>query len=260
MNRLSPIFIVGAARSGTTALATALQQGAGYSGFGEGHFLPLLGQLSGRVRGYYRNKSAPARDSRCLLSHVPEEKVISALRERFREWCEAACGNQPWFDKTPDSAMIMTCPDIMAIWPMAFILHAKRRPIDNVLSRLQKFEGLSFENACQEWVRCTRGWESVRTLLGGRFLEIDQLDMIRKTDSVAAAVAAAIGLEPTMEARFAEVLRSFRPERTSSTDWTPLSETAWTTAQIEVFRRLCGESMASTGYGEQQYWSSRTLS
>jgi hypothetical protein len=256
MSLVSPVFIVGAARSGTTALATALHQGAGYSGFGEGHLSPLLGQLTARVRTYYKNKQAPAQNQQCLLAHVPQSDVIAALKDIFRTWCERSFGPAPWFEKTPDSAMIMACPDLLSIWPNAIAIYVKRRPIDNVLSRMRKFKSLSFENACEEWVRCTRCWDTVRPKLAERFLEIDQIEMIESPATTSARVARALDLNPDLQQRFQMVLRDQRPEQTNEAAWTPLSQTGWSSEQIDTFRSACGDLMRVAGYGEEQYWNS----
>ena len=50
---MRPIFIVGAARSGTTVIVQALCQGAGLPGYDEGHVLPLLNQLHRTVDDYF---------------------------------------------------------------------------------------------------------------------------------------------------------------------------------------------------------------
>ena len=48
-----PVFILGPARSGTSALALALLKSGRYEGYGEGHLLPLAHTLISTVDTYY---------------------------------------------------------------------------------------------------------------------------------------------------------------------------------------------------------------
>src|SRR5690349_18501670 len=113
-SRHSPVFIVGSPRSGTSALARVLWQ-IGYRGFGEGHFLTLLHEINAVVDQHYVR--FPSADPNVLLGKIDQRELKRRVFEPFRRMVdqlipiEPHSANEmirfkPWFDKTPNPAMI----------------------------------------------------------------------------------------------------------------------------------------------------------
>lgn len=49
--------------------------------------------------------------------------------------------------------MTLASPIVKELWPSSVFVFAKRRGIENVISRTRKFLGESLENHCADWAR-----------------------------------------------------------------------------------------------------------
>ena len=141
-----PVFVVGSPRSGTSILVDALFS-AGYKGFREGSFLSLITGIDAAVDKQFRTFDDG--NSAVLISNVDKE----ALKERLHEVLkmEAALHQQlPWFDKTGNPEIVPAIPVLRRLWPESVFVFAKRRAIENVMSRVRKFPKHSFEYHCTD--------------------------------------------------------------------------------------------------------------
>ena len=126
-----------------------------------------------------------------MLGNIDKGELKRRLFEPFRAVVEDMGQDEPWFDKTPDPGMILAGPIIQQLWPGSGFVFAKRRGIENVISRVKKFPGESFENHCAGWAGTMRVWRKVRELLPpGCFIEIEQRDMIEKPEVTAQSLCA----------------------------------------------------------------------
>lgn len=242
----SPVFIVGSPRSGTTILANTLRQ-AGYFGFNEGHFLSLLTPLKEVIDRQFIESDA--HDSNQLLSNVDREgltleifRVLQMVQVRHNP-------HEPWFDKTPDAAMIRATPFIAQLWPGARFIFAKRRAIENIASRLRKFPETSFDNHCRYWNETMAVWREVRGTLNA--LEVDQYDIGHTPDATAARLGTFLGLTQERIAAMDAEMATARPQSTdadSTLRVLSLSSCGWSDVQIRVFKYLCGREMQCYGY------------
>jgi len=247
-----PLFILGAARSGTTAVAHALLKATRYKGYGEGHVLDLLAELYVAVDRFYdvkRDEDAnPFRAT--TLRRVPiqffregfDSLAIEAMRSAFPDgW---------WLDKTPTVNMIHISGRLRRIWPQAKFIFLKRRGLENVASRTRKFAETSFELDCREWADAMRAWRTVRPRLEGCALQIDQHFMARAPDEVAREIAGFLALDPSETERLRQALAVDRPERTGDVFCQIYDgpELDWNAEQWQVFNDNCGAELEAFGY------------
>ena len=180
----NPVFILGSPRSGTSALAEVLWQ-VGYNGFGEGHFLSFIHYFEAVVDQHYVRFAEPP-DPGVMLGNIDKDDLKRRLFATFRTVVDDLNQAEPWFDKTADPGMILASPMISGLFPGSAFVFAKRRGIENVMSRVKKFPGESFENHCAGWAGSMRVWRKVRELLPpGSFIEVEQRDMIQQPQQTA---------------------------------------------------------------------------
>ena len=220
-----PIFILGAARSGTTAVAQALLKL--FPGHMEGHLIDLLAHLAVSTNRFYAQKfDERASDKDTMISGVSKDYVQDALDAVFMGMMRDMFPPGRWVEKTPNSDMIYLAPRFKKIWPKSRFIFMKRRFFENLQSRLRKFPSYSFERNCGEWSQAMAAWLQVRPQLGGGAIEIDQDYLSAKPEGVASALRSFLGLTEVEARRFGQVLGNNRPERTSELSdriltWTP---------------------------------------
>jgi hypothetical protein len=247
-----PVFVVGAPRSGTTALFAALTGTTRYSGFGEGHVLDIAARLNAEIRAHiaykYRIQSAEA-VAQCHLARDPDTRLRSGLHLLLRLAADGYT-TRYWIDKTPSREMVQSVPILAETWPNARFVYMKRRGIENLMSRLRKFPGVSFQAQCLDWAAIMSDWRKVRTSIVGKFVEIEQRSLLHDPGAAAAMVGALIGLDG---AEIAALGARLSGERAETTDQTAsiiadIAETGWSAAMIESFRAICGLEMRAYGY------------
>ena len=133
-----PVFILGPARSGTSAMTLALLDSGAYLGTGEGHLLPLAHALVGTIDQYYQRR---AEDPHTLLGKLPIAAFQKLIRRSFVRLAADLFPTRRWLDKTPTVEMVRaSVPRWKELWPNArFILAESAASSKNVLSRRRKF-------------------------------------------------------------------------------------------------------------------------
>lgn len=245
----SPVFITGSPRSGTSALAQAMVH-AGYDGFEEGNLLGLSQMIEERADWYFEANDTAS--TATLLGNVNPEKLKAQLFDVFKTTIEALNPVHPWFDKTGNPETIRHLPRIMAAWPGCRVIFARRRGIENVMSRLVKFPERDFAYHCQDWAANMRAWRETRdTLDQSRIAEVDQQEMVSRPEAVTERLTRLLRLTPDMADNMRHVFSHDRPQETfagSARRTLALSQTGWNAGQIETFRTLCGAEMEAYGY------------
>jgi hypothetical protein len=247
-----PVFVVGAARSGTTALCLALERGTRYRGFPEGHVFDVAIRLANAVNAHFEKKARWISPKVCRgyhLGHIAHARFQAEIIELLRRLA-AGYTTPYWLDKTPTYEMIASVPLLAQAWPGGRFIFMKRRGLENLRSRLRKFPGINFSGNCRDWAQVMSGWRTVREGVPDRFVEIDQRTMLLDPDSTAERVGRLLDLEPAEVEAFADVLRRERPETTdpSGSIVADPSELGWSAEQMEAFRSICGAEMGVYGY------------
>jgi hypothetical protein len=253
----SPVFILGSPRSGTSALADVLWH-IGYHGFGEGHFLSLIHYWEAIVDQHYVRFAEPPRAG-VMLGNIDKGELKRRMFATFRSVVDDLDQQEPWFDKTPDPGMILASPSIKTLWPDSVFVFAKRRGIENVISRVKKFPGESFENHCAGWAGTMRVWRKVRALLPpGSFIEVEQRDMIQQPEHTAQRLCAFLQLYESTVLAVSEAMSTLRPEESaagSASKTSSLDESGWTAEQKETFLKHCENEMNEYGYTLDERYS-----
>ena len=244
-----PVFVLGSARSGTSAMAQALNSATRYKGFGEGHLLDMLPDLLRAVREHYQHRAGKKRLP-TLLAAVPQAQSEAVIAQGFAQLMRGLYPSGCWMDKTPGPDMTRAAPSLRQVWPEARFIHMRRRGIENVNSRRRKFPGRSFREHCDDWIESVTAWESARPLLAGVALEVDQLVLAREPDRVVQVLAPFLSLDANEEGRLRQALATDRPERTSPVFGRPLAlaDLSWSTEERGLFHDVCGTVMQKLGY------------
>jgi hypothetical protein len=251
-----PVFIVGSPRSGTSALVDVLRN-SGYKGFLEGNFLSLLHGVNQLIEQHY--KWYPGDDQRVLLSNVDKGELKRRLFETFRTVVDALNPQEPWFDKTGNPEMTLAIPIVRELWPGAVFVFAKRRGIENVISRMTKFPGHSFEYHCANWAKNMSCWRAIRQQIPKEcFIEVEQRNMVQQPESAARELCAFLAVSESLLPTVAKVMDTHRPQETakgSASRTLSLAASGWSKEQIETFLKHCEPEMKAYGYTVDEHYS-----
>jgi hypothetical protein len=255
-----PVFVMGAARSGTSAVFQSLTRVTRYRGFFEGHVLDIAAAVSKTVDEHFRTKASQIPKSSFYhlnkIDHAATSKAVQAMLR----WLASGYTTPYWADKTPNSHMVLSAPILASTWPAARFIFMKRRGIENVLSRQRKFRECSFEYDAEDWAATMAAWRAVRGDIPGKFLELEQVELLRQPVACARLVGDLLALSPDETTGLGEYLRQHRPEVTDPTARIVpnIEDTGWTPDQIATFRRLCHEEMVAYGYTYDERYSKPT--
>jgi len=248
-----PIFIVGSPRSGTSILVQALQN-AGYAGCNEGNLLSLLRPLDLAIDGHFVHFAAA--DPLVLTSHITRERLKESVFGAVRRMVDSFHEGRPWLDKTGNPEMIEAIPVLRALWPESRFIFAKRRGIENLVSRLKKFPGFSFEYHCRDWARNMATWRRVTAADPSLpFIEVDQWDIGNSPVEAAAEIAGFLGLDAAQQGLVVKSFVHDRPQETArgtALRTLTMAETGWSEARMAAFHALCLEEMFAFGYTDDE--------
>jgi hypothetical protein len=231
---------------------------AGYGGFNEGHLISLLSRFERAIDSQYAVFTIE--DDRVLITNIAKRDLKRRIFATVREIVSEASPAAPWFDKTPGTPMIRSLPIVARLWPGSVFIFAKRRAIENVMSRLKKFPQQTFAAHCSDWARIMTTWRAMRGRLEpNRYIELDQHDLVRHPDVVAERLGELLHLPDENTRILAKTFRSVRPEeseRGSASTVYSLDATGWSDLRIEAFRRQCTSEMEAFGYSmDESYWA-----
>ncbi len=243
-----PVFVLGPARSGTSAMTLALLESGSYLGMGEGHLMPLAHALLSAVdRHYYKAGD----ESNTLRAKVPATAFQKLIRRAFVQLASELFPSPRWLDKTPTVEMVRASVLMQELWPNARFIFMKRRVIENLLSRKRKFPGNSTDNHFSDWAAVMSAWLAVRERLGSAALEIDHRQLVLDPHAVASAVAQFLDLPESAGARFVRYLSQSRPEQTDENFGATyaLEDLGLSEAERQSLVSTCDPVMQAFGYG-----------
>jgi len=231
---------------------------AGYNGYREGNFLGLINEISTRIDRHFRTFGTT--HSSILTAHLRPDRLKEEIFLRIRALVDELNPMAPWLDKTGNPDMILALPWLFRLWPSCYVIFARRRGIENILSRTKKFASLDFTYHCADWARNMAAWREVRpTLPAARWIEIDQREIASDPQGVAERLGRLLKLDHAQVATLHSRFASERPQQTdegSADRVYTLEETGWGPDQVAIFLRVCGPEMESYGYDTGSYWKS----
>jgi hypothetical protein len=244
-----PVFVLGAARSGTSGVAQALLRSGWYEGEKEGFAIQALWTLIDATHAYYDTRKRDVA-SATMIHDVPKTHIIGGLRGLFAHLGRELYPSGRWIDKTPTSDMIRLAPILKEIFPNGKFIFMRRRAIENILSRQRKFPEVSLATHCADWAQVMSAWLEVRDRLGAAAIEMDQLAAAAQPDKTSATLIDFLGLPKINGRRFAEALKFDRPETTSDAFASvhDLLSLDWTMADKGTLLSVCGDLMREYGY------------
>jgi hypothetical protein len=241
------IFVLGAARSGTSALFTALRSVFGLPGYGESHVIPAFQRMIHQLRQYVEMFDSSRED--IMIKHMGAAPVEALLFNYVREFYRTTYAVGGGFvDKTPTGEAIYGGPLIEAIFPGACLLVTRRNGIEVVQSFRLKFSS-DFTDACLAWAEAMSGIQHAR-LRCQRLMEVDQFDMANQPERTGRRIAGWLGFPQHGEALGRFFARE-RIEKSSTHDWSrrlTLANVDWTPAEKATFTRICGRMMEAFDY------------
>lgn len=252
-NNSQPIFVIGAARSGTSVITSALKNGANIEGFDEGHFLTLFHIILNGIDRFFESRHQVIDDKRHMIANINKTEFEEIIIINIRNAAESLHKEKIWVDKSPDPRMIKCVPHLIRAWPNAKFIFAKRRGIENLASRIKKFPHVSFDRHCLIWKDCMESWLEVKDFAKDCSIEIEQREISLNPQDVSAKLGAFLSLEQNKIDRITKIFSTQRPQNTGGKEQElaiSLSETGWTNSEIESFRNHCSDINRKYGYSE----------
>ncbi len=244
-----PVFIVGSPRSGTSILVDVMLN-AGYVGYREGNFLPLIANVNLAIDRHLKLFGNPG--DPVLAAKVDRDRFKDNILQVFKKTVDDLNPVAPWFDKSGNPEMIDIIPAIRSLWPDSIFIFARRRGIENVVSRLKKFPGHAFEYHCHDWAKNMSAWRNMRWRLpSSTYIEVDQQDMIQFPAETAIVIADFLKLSADKVPALSSTMQRNRPQETgagSAARVYSLASAGWSNHQQEVFLKNCATEMTAFGY------------
>jgi hypothetical protein len=207
-----PVFILGPARSGTSAIALGLLASTRYEGSGEGHLLPLAHAVLSTADNYYEKHRGIQSDT--MLGRVPAAAFQKLVRRSFIQLARDLFPTGYWLDKTPTVEMVRAAPLMKELWPNARFIFMKRRVIENVLSRSRKFTTDTIDKHYSDWIAVMSAWLVVRERLSEVALEIDHHELVFNPIGVGSRIATFLNMPDAASSRLIQYISKSRPEQT----------------------------------------------
>lgn len=249
-----PIFIVGSARTGTSAVAMALRLGVGVAGYNEGHYLSMLPGMIKLTVDHIAEQRKKDLSPGVMMSHIKIDMAMDDIMEMMKDRMEAQFPNRKvWFDKTPDILMVRAIPYIARMWPKARFIFTKRRAIENMQSRLRKFTHLTFERNCEHWAMAMDEWLKLRERIPeSQRLEVEQREMGLEPEATAEKIGTFLKFSERQIREMGKILKNERHEFTGGNEREvkALDELGWSDEQLDIYKRICAPVNRAFGYSD----------
>ena len=262
-NIVNPIFVVGSPRSGTSIVTKAIANAKTQSLTSETHILTAFSDIELSLnKQFYESKQSQLRDM--AISRFPSTYVKAEMIKMIRNAYFSTFSNKAFVDKTPGKLMLSMLPTAIYAFPNAKVVFCKRRAIENVYSRMNKFKGMTFEQHVNGWVACFEAWhqvsESINKLLkrNNWSTEIEQFDISHNTSRATENLASILGLNEVQYKKIIDIFSSETPEKSSDTSkpFSNLQATKWTLEEQKIFMNVCSPMMQKVGYSfDDTYYS-----
>jgi hypothetical protein len=239
------VFILGPARSGTSATYFAIREVFRLPGEGESHVIPAYQRA---VHTFARYCEQFAKSDGILANRLNSQSFRADALEHLRAFYDGAFPDGSFVDKTPGAEAIMGAILIRDAFPKARIVITRRTGIEVVQSHRRKFS-TDFAEACHAWSASMEAIKRVRPLQKD-VLEMEHYDLANSPDRIAAQLAVYLGYQEAAQA-LATFLKGYRSDQYSDHDWSNqllLKNTGWTNQERQMFQEICGQQMERFGY------------
>jgi hypothetical protein len=239
------VFVLGPARSGTSATYFALQRVFGLAGDGESHVVPAFQRVIFTFAKYCEQFNG---SDGVMARRLDPDQFRSYIIKFLREFYAQTYADGSFVDKTPGAEAIAGIPLIQEAFPGARIIVTRRTGVEVVQSHVRKF-GVSVADACRAWSASMEALRRVR-LMSSDFLEIDQYDLANAPRAISSQIADYL-LVTEKAADLADFIGANIIDRYSDHNWSErmrLSDVAWTDQEKQVFIEICGDQMEQFGY------------
>jgi hypothetical protein len=209
---IEPVFVVGAARSGTTPLQLALNMHPELGVYGEtGAFFvhSRFGAVADEVNfrrllEYWQvivSGCCPYHDlldNQELLGELAHASTYAHILNTIMGTIAAREGKNRWGEKTP--AHLFRLKEIRTAFPNARIIHIVRDPRAVVCSAIKAFEGGQFTDwniyrAANYWLRCVRVHERQQSSRNDRYMLVRYEDFVSRPEATLNVVSSFLGIK-----------------------------------------------------------------
>lgn len=251
----SPVFIIGAPRSGTSVFQFALREHPALWGGPESDLITLLRGLraaydAGRVRGRFHWLSR---------MEVTWEEYLEHVGHGINSLYMSRSQGMRWVEQTPEYTLYLN--DLSKMFPKAQYLLIARDGRQVVHSLRNFVTPQTHEQACRTWRRCVEAALAFsRSAHADRVHTVLFSDLIQDTEVSLRKIYAFLGLpyEPKSVAIIREkapINSSFKNE--SSSDKLGDCWASWTMRERRRFQEICGDLMSEIGFEEDASWIER---
>jgi len=250
-NYIKPlVFITGSPRSGTSVSGNAIRDALNAPGFGENHVSNILSNTLQELEKTYLN-SGSSLSNKSLVGVVNGAVLKASVINSFKALYNNFLTGDYLVDKTPGIPAISSLTSVLEAWPETKIIFCKRRGIENVASRLNKFPGISFDQHCKQWAKTFEVWKKIKRNLveGENYIEIDQFDIQEKPAKVALDLSLFLVKSDELQNQIEKSFKNKRPQKTQEISKpNSLDNINWTLEQKELFLNHCLDANKEQGY------------
>ena len=260
----NPVFVVGAARSGTSMLAWSLAQHPELWTSGESHFLyDLFGE--GRIQSAYRTGVELGDASLVYLQNVGDSEFLRYMGLGFNALVTSRSGGKRWVDHTPHHSYML---DVLTeMFPGAQFVHILREgarvvnsmihfldPLDSgvrdhlLVTGLAPVWATDFVEACKSWTSAVDAVLSFDQRSPGKCITVVNEDLV--ADSGSGFQRVLDFLELDQDPAPADYFSSHRfnssfvadPASRLTPETLPQPWAEWTSKQRDLFTALTAET------------------
>jgi hypothetical protein len=255
-------FIVGSPRSGTSAVGKLVQLAYDIKSHGEAHVAQAFQGLIEQANAFFTHSSAASAKG-TLLREVPALYVEAQLVLNLRELYQRFYPGQAIIDKTPGIKMLECLSLLFKVFPHAKVIYCQRRGIENISSRMRKFEKVSFEGHCRQWKRSITIWQEMKTIVDRDLghsewcMPIEQFELAKRPEKVIKELLVFLDIPLNKQQKLNRYIKTSSPQKTSEgpEQAHSLQSIKWTQEQKALFLLHCEDLMQSNGYSlDESYY------
>ena len=254
----APVFVVGAARSGTSVLAWALAEHDAFATSYEADFIVNLYGFGRLQRAYSKARSRS--DGWLQRNAVELPEFCQHLGDGLDGLYRSRVSGDRWIDATPRHSLMTL--ELALLFPSARFIHIIRNGRDAVNSMIhsgfEAWSARSFTLACMNWARYVRGCRRLTAASPGRVLELRYENLVASPAQTWASIFDFLDAKHSDgPARFVETNRinsSFghRVDEDGRESEAPEKPPEWTPLQRRIFAASAGSLMRELGYPSLQ--------